>query len=135
MQIVVTGGIAYKEKDFIRDCLTACIVELPALPTFRVREFRDFPDGIVAEYCKEYGVPLYEEPRVPVAMTMYYEFDVPTENARLLADAELVLAFPGGQGTANCVNQATNKGITIIVFGPDVHEEWRKNARYRKYKL
>jgi len=38
----------------------------------------------------------------------------PIRNKAMLEEADLLIAFPGGNGTANCVNQAVAKGIEVI---------------------
>ena len=42
----------------------------------------------------------------------------PIRNARMLDEGQpdLVVAFPGGRGTANMVRQARERGITVYVF-------------------
>ena len=42
----------------------------------------------------------------------------PIRNGEMLKDRpDLVVAFPGGKGTANMVTQATNAGIEIVLVG------------------
>ena len=38
----------------------------------------------------------------------------PIRNAKMLENADYLIAFYGGKGTADCVKQATSKGIPII---------------------
>ena len=49
----------------------------------------------------------------------------PERNARMVAmNPDLVVAFPGGTGTADCVRKAKAAGIEVRVVPPD--PRWRK---------
>lgn len=44
----------------------------------------------------------------------------PIRNALMVREADALIAFPGGKGTANCVKQAQRKGIPVhFVNGGD----------------
>lgn len=134
MEIVVTGGVKFDKEDFIRDCLTACIEEIKDIPRFHVRDSDRLPDSIVKRYCIEFGVPLEAIERMTTG-DPYRIWDVPAENALLLKHADLLLAFPGGAGTTDCCTQAHAMDVPILEFTIDLWEQWRVDARYRKYKL
>lgn len=40
----------------------------------------------------------------------------PLRNARMVADADALIAFPGGRGTANVIQQARDKGIRVYLM-------------------
>lgn len=40
----------------------------------------------------------------------------PIRNREMVSHADLLLAFPGGTGTADCVRAATRKGVRIVKY-------------------
>lgn len=45
----------------------------------------------------------------------------PSRNLQMLTDGmpDLVIAFPGGRGTANMIKQAKAHGVPVVTIGPD----------------
>ena len=70
-------------------------------------------DSLAYEVCKEAGI---EQCRVPAAWNKYQRGAGPIRNKLMLDlfNIDLVLAFPGGTGTANMKEQAGKRDIPVI---------------------
>ena len=55
----------------------------------------------------------------------------PIRNARMLRDGkpDIVIALPGGRGTADMVRQAEGEGLPVIRVDTPSHQTWRGTGR------
>ena len=110
MKIIVCGGRDYKNLGVVFD----------ALDTLRGDEEIDLviqggapgADEIAATWAKQTGIACHEE---PANWKEYGRSAGPIRNA-LMADmgADLLVAFPGGAGTANMIKVAKSAGIPVL---------------------
>lgn len=71
------------------------------------------------------GVDLFVRERIPstrkyvyrAEWTLYGKSAGPRRNAEMLEDADVLIAFPGGDGTADCVTKARRAQIPVIEVG------------------
>lgn len=112
MRIVVTGGRNYEDKLTVHLTLsrlhaTAGISELAhgACPTGA--------DSHAASWARGAGIP--EQPFHPDWRRLGKKAG-PIRNARMLEEfkPDLVVAFPGGRGTTDCLNRAEAMGIKTL---------------------
>ncbi len=78
-------------------------------------------DKLAKDWCEANGVPDDPFPVVMSEWRTYGKAAGPIRNARMLAEPptpDLVVAFPGGAGTADCVAQARALGIPVLVVPP-----------------
>jgi len=70
-------------------------------------------DKLAGRWARERGIPVRE---FPADWVMYGKAAGPIRNRRMLDEgrADVVIAFPGGWGTADMIRQAADRGIPII---------------------
>lgn len=113
MRIVVTGGRGYQDYDRVRAALLALAEDPPEIAHGGALG----ADSLADEVAGAYGWPV----------TVYradWRLDGkaagPIRNRRMLEEfkPDIVLAFPGGRGTASCVAIALELGITVREIKP-----------------
>lgn len=136
MKIVVTGGRDFKEWGFVFDTLNALHRERPitllieggqrtlppssglssSRPDHDVKPIGG-ADYFAMRWAIVNNVPFATE---PADWTQHGTRAGPIRNARMLNQyrPDLVVAFPGGKGTADCVRKARNMNITVKEFAP-----------------
>lgn len=108
MHIIVTGGRGFIDKDLLFRTLDKF------KPTLISHGGALGADSLAAFYAQERG-----------ANELVYEADWethgkaagPIRNRLMLAESPdaTVVAFPGGKGTANCVKQARELGMKVVI--------------------
>lgn len=70
-------------------------------------------DRLADEWAKTCGIPAYV---FPADWERHGRMAGPIRNARMLRDGKptVVIAFPGGRGTANMISQARLAGVKVI---------------------
>lgn len=117
-RILVTGGRNFEDKDFVfevLDKLKAQFMEIAII----VGDARGV-DAFAAKWAKKRGVPIetyYADWRG------YGAAAGPMRNASMLVqgDPQLIVAFPGGNGTADMVRRA-RRANRRVVFAHEVLE-------------
>lgn len=109
--ILVTGGRDYDGTDVVFDCLTHLDSEFERMIV--VHGDAEGADTLAYNVCREVGI---EQVRVPAAWKKFNRAAGPIRNTLMidLFDVDLVLAFPGGTGTANMKKQADERGIDVL---------------------
>lgn len=104
--MIVTGGRRYKDVIRVYEVLSA------AKPTEIVQGGASGADRLAREWAHVHKVPCF---------THHANWATagakagPIRNAEMIAaGADLVIAFPGGYGTADCVRKARAAGITVL---------------------
>lgn len=110
MTVIITGGRWYRDMERI-------FTELDKLePTLIVHGGASGADFLAKFYAQERGIPC----RVFEALwEKHGRAAGPLRNEQMLSsypDA-LVLAFPGGSGTRDCVRQALDGGMHVVQIG------------------
>lgn len=108
-RIVVTGGRDFSDAALVSEAFDALgisygdvIIEGEAAGTDTLCRLEAERRGISVE-------------RFPAEWARYGRMAGPIRNRRMLeSDADMLLAFPGGRGTRNCVATAKDMGIPVI---------------------
>jgi len=111
LTILVTGGRDYKNKERVKSTLDS----FNNGPRIKKLVFGDAKgaDTLALEYAIENSIPysLYK-----AQWDLFGLLAGPIRNTKMLNsnDVDMVVAFPGGKGTANMIKQATDRGIVIF---------------------
>lgn len=106
MKVVVTGGRDYDDADTL-------MFELSSLqPSIVGHGGASGADQLAAKWCQANGI---QHVTYAAAWTAHGRKAGPMRNGRMLRhfQPDIVLAFPGGRGTADCVRQAQELGIEV----------------------
>jgi hypothetical protein len=114
LNIVVTGGRDYADREMVYRALNLL---RPTRVAHGACSTKRGADWLSDDWCRENGVPCK-----PYPATWYNEQGVfersagPRRNLLMLQSElpQLVVAFPGGRGTADCVRQA--RQLMVVVF-------------------
>lgn len=117
MRVLVCGGRDFEtEDDQVRmwtelDLLLADVGGPDRMMVIQGGAFG--ADALAVEWCKRYSVPWST---FPADWSRHGNSAGPIRNRRMLVDGrpDLVIAFPGGRGTANMVDQATKAGVRVL---------------------
>lgn len=120
MKVLVCGGRNYRSEGFVRDTLKAIHRERGI--TAVVCGDATGADEFAFRWSHDHGIPcsVYK-----ADWKQHGKAAGPIGNQRMLdaePDIELVLAFPGGKGTADMVRRATAKGIAVRDFRAEAKE-------------
>jgi hypothetical protein len=74
-------------------------------------------DTLAREWATEQGIPVE---RYPADWNRHGKAAGPIRNRRMLVEGkpDLVVAFPGGRGTANMISQAEAAGVKVLKVTP-----------------
>lgn len=112
MRVLVCGGRGFEEWSKVHRLLTE------AKPTVVIQGGAPGADRLAAKWADINGIPLVTYP----ALWKQGKKAGPMRNAFMLADSrpDLVIAFPGGDGTADMVSKAEAAGVPVRRW-PDAH--------------
>lgn len=107
MRVLVCGGRNYNDYETARRVLDSLH------PSVIIEGGARGADRCGARYAKENGIPLHT---FPALWDLYGKRAGFERNARMLREGapDLVLAFPGGRGTANMIQLAREAGVQVI---------------------
>lgn len=105
MRVLVTGGRSFEEWSKVQRLLSE------VKPTVVIQGGAPGADRLAAKWADINGIPLVTYP----ALWKQGKKAGPIRNAFMLADSrpDLVIAFPGGSGTADMVSRAEAAGIPV----------------------
>lgn len=107
MKVIVTGGRDFNKKDVVWDTLKISGV------TFIVEGGANGVDFLARTYAMEYGIP-HETFH---ADWSHHGLSAGPVRNKLMCKKHpdaVVIAFPGGRGTRNCVDTAKSMGLKVI---------------------
>jgi len=110
--VLVTGGRKYDKVTTVFDCLVKLNEQFERMIV--IHGDAGGADTLANEVCKELGI---EQVRIPAAWNKYKRAAGPIRNTLMLdlfPGLDLVLAFPGGNGTADMMAQSDKRGIQVI---------------------
>lgn len=110
--MLVTGGTKYTDTGKVFDILTDLDKEFKRLVV--VHGDAKGADTFAHDVCKAVGI---EQVRIPANWTRFHRAAGPIRNGLMLdlfPTLDLVIAFPGGNGTKNMVELATKREIQVI---------------------
>lgn len=108
MKIIVTGGRNYNDYDKLAKILSNFNINLI------IQGGASGADSLAKEYAKQNNIPCET---IWANWHTYGKSAGPKRNLEMLKkfpDA-LVVAFPGGKGTKDCVNKAISLGMSILI--------------------
>jgi hypothetical protein len=108
MKIIVTGGRDYALVSHIFEVLNELQPE-----HVTHGDCKTGADAIATEWCRKNGVPYT---CYPAHWSRYHRAAGPMRNGRMIhcSGADIVVAFPGGRGVADCVKQAKKFGMEVM---------------------
>jgi hypothetical protein len=111
MRVLVTGGRGFSN----RTLLFATLDRLHASHAFTalVHGGASGADRLAGEWAASRGIPVKVH---PADWQKYGRAAGPVRNQRMIAEKpDMVVAFPGGRGTADMVRRARQAGIELVV--------------------
>ena len=113
MRVLVTGGRDFNDGDLVNATLDRLHVEYHF--TTLVHGAASGADRLSGEWAASRGVPVEAN---PADWKKYGRAAGPIRNSQMLDDKpDLVIAFPGGKGTADMIRKAQSAGLTVIRIG------------------
>lgn len=115
-RVVVTGGRNYHNSQMVKSVLIHLRQVVVAQQSSRplvVHGAAAGLDSLVGEYCDRLDIPVAE---FPAQWNRYKGRAGPRRNAEMLdvVEPQVVIAFPGGSGTRDCVNAAKRRRIPVL---------------------
>lgn len=115
MRVLVCGGRDFRDFEFLSKTLNAVIAgkEIDVVLHGGARG----ADTMADNWARRLGLRVKV---FPAAWKQYGNAAGPKRNQEMLdyGKPDLVVAFPGGKGTANMVKQARNAGVEVIEAAP-----------------
>lgn len=111
MRVLVCGGRTYNNRTKLFDELTA-LRRLPGLKIIIIQGGARGADALAKEWARLFQCEMIEEP----ADWSLGRAAGSIRNALMLSKhkPDLVVAFPGGRGTANMVRLANDAGVKVV---------------------
>lgn len=112
MKLLVCGGRFFSNRVLLHETLLAIHEQTP----LTLLLYGDAPgaDTLAGDWGWFMGIPVHAE---PAEWTKYGKPAGPIRNAKMLAmQPDLVVAFPGNDGTKDCVRQAKRAGLPVKVI-------------------
>jgi len=112
MRVIVCGGRAYADRDRLFAELDKLKAEAPHDALTIIQGGAKGADALAVAWCKSRLVPF---DNYPAHWSAHGPKAGPLRNQRMLTHGQpdLVLAFPGGAGTADMVRRATSAGVEV----------------------
>ncbi len=114
MKVLITGGRSYADRATVFRELDKLHAETTI--TVLIHGAATGADTLADSWAKSRGVEVIA---CPADWSRHGRAAGPIRNKAMLTDhaPELLVAFPGGRGTANMISQARAAGLKIIVIG------------------
>lgn len=110
--VLVCGGRNYEDFNKVHNTLNHY---LNAYSDIIVQGGARGADALAKEWGREYGVPVIQ---IDAEWAEYGKAAGVIRNKRMLRlEPDLVIAFPGGKGTANMIELAKEAGVEVIEVG------------------
>lgn len=121
-RVLVTGGRDYPDREAVSARLATCRQEAARNGLKLIVIHGDCPTGAdhwAAHWCRREGI---DERRYPAQWDLHGRSAGPRRNQRMLDEGQpdLVLAFPGGRGTADLVRRADKAGVLVAHLESEV---------------
>lgn len=112
MRVIVCGGRDYADREKVFAELDSIRLSVPLDTLMIIQGGAKGADALAREWCLQRHV---EYVNVPADWEAYGKRAGPLRNLKMVTKyrPHLVLAFPGGRGTADMVKQATGAGVEV----------------------
>ena len=116
MRVLICGGRDYDDYDTFKTCLSAKQVAVPF--TVIIHGAATGADTMADKYAKNHNIAALSFPVSKADWKKYGKSAGPRRNRQMLRDGkpDLIMAFPGGSGTADMVKQARKAGVPVWQF-------------------
>lgn len=113
LRVLVCGGREFADRGLLSGVMQSVVWQQHGYPAVLIHGDARGADRLAAEWASRHGVPV--EP-YPADWERDGRGAGPIRNQRMLDEGmpDLVVAFPGGRGTADMVQRARAAGIEII---------------------
>lgn len=120
MKVVVTGGRDFDDRPVVFRTLWTLHQERGPF-TLLAHGMARGADTLAGEWAHAAGVRVAEFKPLPIEYAKYRQGAPLVRNTRMLVKVQpdLVIAFPGHNGTADCVKKARAMGVEVIEIGRD----------------
>lgn len=110
MRVLVCGGRDYRDKAFLWSVLDGLG---PPAASEIISGMAPGADSYAAEWAQRFGFPLH---KFHADWKTHGKAAGPIRNQRMLDEGkpDLVVAFPGGRGTADMVRRARSAGVPVM---------------------
>lgn len=128
MRVLVTGGRNYRDTAAIDRELSSLHRKARHDCMRVIQGGADGADRLAREWCHRNFVTYLN---FPADWKTHGKAAGPLRNARMIAEGkpDIVIAFPGGRGTADCVRKARAAGIPVVeVRPPETNPETERAA-------
>ncbi len=114
MRVIVCGGRDYADDLLVGETLQHYLDNMPEL--LMVQGGASGADLLAKTWCEQQGVPCAT---FKAEWSKHGKSAGPLRNAAMLATVEpdVVVAFPGGRGTADMVRRARKAGVAVLSIG------------------
>lgn len=115
MRVLICGGLGYSSRDRVARQLDAVRVSCPHDTMIVIQGGASGADALAREWCLAQCIPFIN---FPANWKRDGRAGGPIRNQRMLDQGkpDLVIAFPGGFGTADMVERATKAGVRVLVI-------------------
>jgi len=112
MRVIVCGGRNYSNRQAVYDALEALYHKVPLDTLMVIQGGAKGADALAREWCQQRYV---EYVNVPADWNNLGRSAGPLRNQKMVSKyrPDLVLAFPGGRGTADMVARAKEAGVPV----------------------
>lgn len=109
IKVLVCGGRDFKDYPFLSEVLNGLWDEKGQL--IIINGAAEGADLLASKWAYDNKIPCW---RFPANWDLYGKAAGPLRNKQMLEEnPDIVIAFPGGKGTANMVKQARERGIEV----------------------
>ena len=108
LRVLVTGGRDFTDAVVIKEAL----MDIEQRPDLIIHGDAAGADRVAGQVAAKWGIEVW---KFPANWARYGKSAGPRRNYQMIQEGRptLVLAFPGGAGTANMIKQASKAGLTI----------------------
>lgn len=112
MKVLVCGGRDFEDEELLGRVLSR--LDLKSSDTI-IHGMARGADRMGGEYARTHSIPVLE---FPALWNTYGRRAGAIRNAQMLIEGQpnVVVAFPGGRGTQNMINQARKVGVPVTVI-------------------
>lgn len=112
MKVIIAGGRSYQPTSEDRASLDFFHEQSPI--TEVLCGMANGADAEGARWARRRGIPVHE---YPPNWASFGKRAGPMRNQTMVDDADALIAFPGGAGTADVIRRAKSKGIDVCLIG------------------